>query len=513
MLAPLRLHAEPFAWGFNDRGQIGDNSTVNRLAPVSMAPGGVWSGKTIAEMDAGGYHSVALSSSNELYGWGYNFFGQLGNASNSSRLEPAPVVMTGVLAGKTVTAIAAGTHHTLALTSEGRVYSWGLNDDGGLGDGTRTGRNEPVAVSTSGALAGKIVIAMATGYQQCLVLTADRRLFSWGLNAQGQLGDGSNSTRTLPVAVVTTGVLAGKTITQIAAGRDHCMVLTSDGKLFAWGRNDYGQLGDGTTTNRNVPVAVNMSGALAGKSVAAMDGGYSHTVAVTTDGRMFAWGRNDQGALGDGTLTNRLLPVAVVAGAVPPGTQAASVQCGRDHSVALTTAGKIYAWGQNENGQLGEGSGELKIIPAAVTMSGVLAGRTVSAISTGYDHNLVLAGTTLESWRLSHFGTAANSGLSANHADPDKDGLDNLIEFAFALNPNLPDAAALPEWELEDDDYSLTFTRPAGVDGISYIAEYSASMAPGSWTSAVNISTPPAYQFYAPAIAQRQYVRVRVTAP
>jgi alpha-tubulin suppressor-like RCC1 family protein len=513
MLAALRLQAAPFAWGFNDRGQIGDNSVVNRLTPVAMAPSGMWQGRTIAAMDAGGYHSVAFTFNNELYAWGYNNFGQLGNGSNSNRLEPVPVVMTGVLAGKAVTAIAAGTHHTLALTSEGRVYSWGHNDDGALGNGTRDSRNVPGAVSVSGALAGKAVTAIATGYQQCLVLTSDGALFSWGLNAQGQLGDGSNTTRTLPVAVVTTGVLLGKTITRIAAGRDHCMVLTSDGKLFAWGKNDYGQLGDGTLTNRNVPVAVNMSGVLAGRFVASMDGGYSHTAAVTTDGRMFAWGRNDQGALGDGTLTNRLLPVAVVAGAVPPGTQVTSVQCGRDHSLALTAAGKIYAWGRNDNGQLGDGSAELKTIPAAVTMSGVLAGRSVSAISTGYDHNFALAGTTLENWRLSHFGTSANSGLSANNADPDKDGLENLVEFAFGLNPNTPDATALPEWQREDDDYSLTFIRPAGVDGITYIAEYSPDMDSGSWTPAMNVSSPPAYQFYAPAIAQRQYVRVRVTAP
>jgi uncharacterized delta-60 repeat protein len=119
----------------------------------------------------------------------------------------------------------------------------------------------------------------------------------------------------------------------------------------------------------------------------------------------------------------------------------------------------------------------------------------------------------LRPWREANFGTPNNTGPAADNADPDKDGLENLVEFAFGLNPNTPDAAALPEWELLDDDYSLTFTQPAGVDGITYIAEYSPDMAPGSWTPAVNVSSPPAYQFFAPAIAQRQYVRVRVTSP
>ncbi len=121
--------------------------------------------------------------------------------------------------------------------------------------------------------------------------------------------------------------------------------------------------------------------------------------------------------------------------------------------------------------------------------------------------------SALEVWRHTHFGTAASAGSAADNADPDKDGLENLVEFAFGLNPNTPDAAALPEWELEDDDYSLTFTRPAGVDGITYAAEYSTSMAPGSWTPAVNVSTPPAYHFLAPAVTQRLYLRVRVTMP
>jgi hypothetical protein len=136
---------------------------------------------------------------------------------------------------------------------------------------------------------------------------------------------------------------------------------------------------------------------------------------------------------------------------------------------------------------------------------GTCGGLVQSFVSYAYD--------PLSNWRHTHFGTTANAGPAADNADPDKDGLVNLIEFAFGLNPNTPDAAALPEWELEDDDYSLTFTRPASVDGITYAAEYSSSMDPGSWTPAVSIGTPPDYQFFAPAIAERQYLRVRVTSP
>jgi len=131
-------------------------------------------------------------------------------------------------------------------------------------------------------------------------------------------------------------------------------------------------------------------------------------------------------------------------------------------------------------------------------------------IETVSAYNLL---TPQQTWRQANFGTPDNSGNAADNADPDKDGLENLVEFAFGRNPNTPDAAALPQWVLTDDDYSLTFTRPAGVDGITYIGEYSTSMATGSWTPAVNVSTPPAYHFLAPAITERLYLRVRVTAP
>jgi uncharacterized delta-60 repeat protein len=121
--------------------------------------------------------------------------------------------------------------------------------------------------------------------------------------------------------------------------------------------------------------------------------------------------------------------------------------------------------------------------------------------------------STLQLWRQTHFNTAENSGNAANNADPDKDGLENLVEFAFGKNPHEPDASTLPEWRRDDDDYVMDFTRPADASGITYVAEYSISMDAASWTPAVNVATPPAYSFYAPAVSERLYLRVRVTAP
>jgi hypothetical protein len=125
-----------------------------------------------------------------------------------------------------------------------------------------------------------------------------------------------------------------------------------------------------------------------------------------------------------------------------------------------------------------------------------------------------LAFSALASWRLTHFGVSDDAGPSANLADPDDDGLDNLTEYAFGLDPHAPDAAALPPWSRSDDDYALRFTRPNDVSGISYAAEYSPSLEDGSWTALPNTSVPPDYEWYAPAgLTGRLFLRVRVTAP
>jgi alpha-tubulin suppressor-like RCC1 family protein len=222
-----------------------------------------------------------------LYGWGYNSWGQLGDGTTINRITPVAVDTSGALSGRTVTAIAEGSQHTVALTSDGKLFAWG---NGYLGNGTTNSSTTPVAVDMSGALLRKTVIAIASGSCHTLVLTSDGKVFAWGCNSSGQLGNGMTNSSTTPVAVDMSGALLGKTVTAIAAGHAHTVAVTSNGKVFAWGSNGWGQLGDSTTTHRTTPVAVHMSGALLGKTVTAIAGGGDHTVALTSDGKVFAWG-------------------------------------------------------------------------------------------------------------------------------------------------------------------------------------------------------------------------------
>jgi len=238
-----------------------------------------------------------------------------------------------------VAAIAAGDSHTCALMVGGGVKSWGDNYNGQLGDGTWTQHTTPVDVSglTSG------VATIAAGGDHTCALTAGGGVRCWGRNDYGQLGDGTTTKRNTPVDVsgLTSGVVA------IAAGHYHTCALTAGGGVQCWGRNGNGQLGDGTTTQRTTPVDV--SGLTSG--VAAIAAGYSHTCALTAGGGIECWGRNSNGQLGDGTTTQRTTPVDV--SGLTSGV--AAIAAGGYHTCALTAGGGVKCWGYNLYGQLGIG--------------------------------------------------------------------------------------------------------------------------------------------------------------
>jgi len=244
---------------------------------------------------------VLVWAANRPFATGLNANGQLGDNTTAQRYAPVLVKSTGVLEGKTVLALARGATHSLALCSDGTLAAWGKNDTGQLGDGTTTQRLVPVAVTTTGtALAGKTVVAIAVGDSHNLALCSDGTVAAWGYNAGGQLGDTTTTQRNVPVAVTTDGSsLAGKSVVAIAAGRHHSLALCSDGTLTAWGLNFYGELGDGTNTDRHQPVVVTTAATpLAGRSVIAIAAGAYHSLAVCADGMLTAWGDNAHGQLG-----------------------------------------------------------------------------------------------------------------------------------------------------------------------------------------------------------------------
>ena len=257
------------------------------------------------------YHSCAIALNGRAYCWGSGNSGKLGNGSTASSRVPVAVNTSGVLAGKTIKQISAGENHTCAIASDNRAYCWGSNKNGQLGNGSTADSNVPVAVNMSGALAGKTIKQMSTGYSSTCAIASDNRAYCWGSGNNGQLGNGSTADSRVPVAVNMSGALVGKTIKQILAGGDHGCVVASDDKMYCWGLNNNGELGNNSSVNSSVPVAVNADGVLAGKTIRQMSAGFSSTCAVDSGYGIYCWGYNSNGQLGNNSTNNSRVPTYV----------------------------------------------------------------------------------------------------------------------------------------------------------------------------------------------------------
>jgi alpha-tubulin suppressor-like RCC1 family protein len=255
--------------------------------------------------------------------------GQLGEGLSARRGEPVPVLATGALAGRTVVALSAGSDHSLALCADGGVVAWGLNSSRQLGTGSVfSSIAVPTDVDATGALAGKQVVAVSAGSSHSLALCSDGTLVAWGLNTAGQLGNGTLTSSPVPVEVDRSGALAGKTVVAISAGDGHNLVLCSDGSVAAWGVNSYGQLGDNLTVNSPLPKTVHLRDIHGQGRIIAVAAGSSFSLALDADGVVSAWGRNDRGQLGNGSSDHRRIPVAVVRSGVLTSRRIVAIQAG-----------------------------------------------------------------------------------------------------------------------------------------------------------------------------------------
>lgn len=329
------------SWGLNASGQLGINSIAPSEFPVVVTIPDVPSLHRVVAVSAGANHSLALRSDGKVLSWGGNTNGQLGNNSTVQSNVPVNVDISGVLASRSVVAISAGADHSLALCSDGTVVAWGLNANGQLGNNSTTQSVVPVEVTTaSGALFGKTVIAVSAGAGHSLALCTDGTVAAWGLNANGQLGNNSTVQSLIPVAVTTgSGALFGKTVSMISAGGSHSLALCTDGTVASWGLNTNGQLGNGNNSQSLLPVGVVSSGVLNGKSVVMVSAGASHSLAACTDGSVAAWGANGNGELGNGgTLdTNQPLSVSISNGVITAAVSGSSAS----HSLALFASPQV----------------------------------------------------------------------------------------------------------------------------------------------------------------------------
>ncbi len=346
----LKKNGTVWAWGRNNYGQLGNGTTNNATSPIQV------SGLTnVVQIAIGITHSLALDSTYKVYAWGNNNQGQLGDGTTIKKLVPtlvlAPAGSTNSVYLNNVIRIAAGNSHNLAavgVVSGGGVasfsgvqaiYAWGFNNNGQLGDGTTINRSIPTkATNNGGVIVGGEMVSLsgdiAAGGYHSLSLNKDGTLNAWGLNGNGQLGDGTTINRLIPTRVINESGVPATTlggVTTISAGGSHSLVAKSNSTVRAWGANTYGQLGDGTTVNKNFPITVaSPNGAPTGMLAAAVAAGGSHSLAVSNGG-VYAWGYNAYGQLGDGTTSNRSIPTVI------PGLNVAASSNG----VAINSGGGV----------------------------------------------------------------------------------------------------------------------------------------------------------------------------
>jgi alpha-tubulin suppressor-like RCC1 family protein len=358
-----------WAWGRNHKGQLGDSTLIQRDTPVPIASANQW-----VSVACGANHVLAMTSDSTLWGWGDGLKGQLGDGVATARLRPVPVGP-----GSAWSTATCGAAHMLAIRQDGSLWGWGDNVLG-LGDGTSTAHPSPVRI---GLASNWSEVASATNHT--LAVKTDGTLWAWGYNDYGQLGV-SGFIHLSPVQVGTAANWA-----TVACGYNHSMAIKRDGTLWAWGNRYNGRLGIGDTDNHAIePVQVGTA-----SNWTRVVCGYEHTMALKTDGTLWAWGSNGNGRLGIGSTVDQLNPVQV-----SPGSSWSAVACGQYFTVAVKSDGTLWAWGFNENGQVGDGTTTQRLSPVQIGLAGDWA-----TVACGSTHTFALKNDgTLWSWGLNTNG-------------------------------------------------------------------------------------------------------------
>lgn len=319
---------------------------------------------------ASGYsHSLAIQNNGTLWAWGQNGMGQVGDGTTINKNTPVQI-------GSGYSAIAGGYYHTLALKTDGTLWAWGDNQYGQIGNNGAGSVDVLTPVQI-----GSGYSAIAAGYYHSLALKTDGTLWAWGLNEFGQLGDATIVNKKVPVQI-------GSGYASISAGKEHSLALKTDGTLWAWGRNNSGQIGDGTSGiagQKNSPVQI-------GTDYAVISAGYYHSLAIKTDGVLWAWGGNFDGQLGDGTTGGFITTPKQITTGYSLATTFSF------HSLGIKTDGTLWSWGLNNVGQLGDGTLDNANAPKQISSG-------FTSITVGYYHSIALkADGTIWSWGYNQHG-------------------------------------------------------------------------------------------------------------
>ncbi len=328
-----------YSWGSGGNGRLGDNTTADRSTPRQEFT----SSTNWKQVAGGGFHTAAIKTDGTLWSWGANQNGQLGDNTNAHRSTPRQEITSSTNWKQ----VATGNNHTAAIKTDGTLWLLGLNYNGQLGDNTTAIRSTPRQEFTSSTNWKQV----SGGAVHTTAIKTDGTLWIWGSNSHGQLGDNTTASRSTPRQEITSGT----NWKQVACGAFHTAAIKTDGTLWLWGRNAYGQIGDNTTAIRSTPRQEFTSGTN-WKQVACSS---LNTAAIKTDGTLWSWGNNSYGQIGDNTTTSRLTPRQEFTSS----TNWKQVSGGVFRTSAIKTDGTLWLWGRNAYGQIGDNTNAHRSTP------------------------------------------------------------------------------------------------------------------------------------------------------
>ena len=363
-----------WSWGEEANGRLGNGTLVAQSSPTEIP---YLSEVVFTQVAAGDGHNLALLADGTVWAWGLNNYGQLGDNTVTER--PAPVEVQ-LLRHFGIKAVAAGATHSMALSKGGVIWSWGRNNFGqlGAGYGGLNSASTGIVSHTSPArcrIPGG-AIAIAAGMDHSLALDTEGKVWTWGCNTYNALGDGSTTHRSAPRQVV--GI--EERVTAIAAGERCSFALTEGGDLWAWGYNNQGRLGLGDTTNEGLPQRMDLDAKIVAVATNCLA---NHTLILLEDGTIRGFGDNGYGQLGTGEKADSTVPVQTVG--IEGNVTAIAV--GTSHSLALTNAGEVYAWGRSNADQVGLGE-TTYLTPQKIVVAGI---DNITSIDAGSAHNLIVS--------------------------------------------------------------------------------------------------------------------------
>ena len=380
-----------YMWGSNSRGELGNGTTTDSYTPIKIMD-------NIKSVSLGSSSSAAITEIGELYTWGDNSDGTLGDGTTIDRYYPIKIM-------DNVASVSVSSSVSAAITEDGSLYMWGYNNGGRLGNGYGNGIvATPIKILDN-------VKSVSLGNSHSAAITKDGDLYTWGFNDCGQLGNGTTTDSYTPIKIM-------DNVKSVSLGSLNSAAITKDGRLYVWGNNDHGEVGNGTTTDMCVPIKImdNVKSVSLG----------SISAAITETGELYMWGENYCGLLGNGTTADSYTPMKIM-------DKVVSFNIGHALAMAITKDGGLYTWGANTNGQLGDGTTSqwvIRSIPAKILDN-------VKSVSLGNSHSAAITKDgSLYTWGYNGSGQLGN-GITTDSSIPIKITIPAATTAISAMSPSV----------------------------------------------------------------------------